>query len=278
MTNSTPAGWYPNTAPNAIPHTEMYYDGTQWLPELVRAAGAPAEAVTATIATQPEPKPEPKRPWYKRKAIIIPAAVVGGIIILSGIVSSGGDDDTAPVAERTASATEEVEPEVVEVVTVEVPDTSNMTFADAAAAFAAAGLTTGDLAGKEGWIVSSTSPAAGDDVEPGTLIILLGEEPKPVYTVSQQAALDSANSYMRNLGGFSRQGLIDQLMYEQFSIEDATFAADTGGYDWMQSAADSAASYMKNLGGFSRGSLIDQLLFEGFTQAEAEYGVTSVGL
>lgn len=95
-------------------------------------------------------------------------------------------------------------------------------------------------------------------------------------TVSQQNALESAQSYL-SFTAFSYQGLIDQLEYEQYSTEDATWAADNCGADWNQQATKKAQSYL-DFTSFSRQGLIDQLLYEGFTQEQAEYGVNAVGL
>lgn len=102
--------------------------------------------------------------------------------------------------------------------------------------------------------------------------------PKPSATTSQTNALKSAGSYLKNVGGFSHSGLIEQLEYEDFSAEDATWAADNCGADWNAQARQSAASYMKSVGGFSRGGLIDQLEYEGFTPDQAAIGADSVGL
>lgn len=98
----------------------------------------------------------------------------------------------------------------------------------------------------------------------------------PDMTKSKQNALRSAESYLRYMA-FSYTGLIHQLEFEQYSNEDAVFAADHCGADWMEQAAKSANNYMEFMA-FSRGGLIDQLLFEGFTQEQAEYGANSVGL
>lgn len=76
---------------------------------------------------------------------------------------------------------------------------------------------------------------------------------------------------------FSRTGLIEQLEYEGFSREDATYAVDVLNVDWNAQAAQTAADYL-DYTSFSRNSLIDQLLYEGFTQAQAEYGVSTTGL
>ena len=95
-------------------------------------------------------------------------------------------------------------------------------------------------------------------------------------TVSQENAIESAETYL-DLMAFSRSGLINQLEFEGYSTEDATFAVDYLSPDWNAEAAESAENYL-DVSSFSRSGLIDQLMFEGFTQAQAEYGVSQVGL
>ena len=76
--------------------------------------------------------------------------------------------------------------------------------------------------------------------------------------MSQQQALESAQSYLAMGSGFSRAGLIAQLDSPyggQFSVADATWAADNSGADWDAQAVLSAKGYMQ-MGGFSRDSLI----------------------
>jgi hypothetical protein len=263
------AGWYSDTN---VPGTERYFDGTAWTDQtrpLAFAAGS-----TPTVAETPV-----KRPWYKRKPIIIPVAIVGGIIVLSGIINAvngGGSEQVADEKPITQVEEEPVAEEEPEPVYVDVPNLVGITGTEAVAALAALGLEA-DYDGDLSMPVTAQNLNPGSQVEDGSRLTLTLQE-KPKLTVAQESALSSAQAYMRSLGGFSRQGLIDQLMYEQFSVEDATWAVDNGGFDWMQAAADSAASYMDSIGGFSRGSLIDQLLYEGFTQAEAEHGASSVGL
>ena len=100
------------------------------------------------------------------------------------------------------------------------------------------------------------------------------------YTVnvstSQVNALSRAASYL-DMGGFSYKSLVEQLEFEGFSNEDATFAADHCGADWMYQAEQKAESYMSFMG-FSRSGLIDQLEFEGFTPEQATHGADHVGL
>ncbi|WP_309616468.1 Ltp family lipoprotein [Salinibacterium sp.] len=100
--------------------------------------------------------------------------------------------------------------------------------------------------------------------------------PKPVESVSQSNASRKAQSYL-DFASFSRSGLIDQLVYEGFSVEDATYGSDAVGADWSQQAAAKAKSYLE-ISAFSREGLIEQLAYEGFSAEEAEFGVSSVGL
>lgn len=94
-------------------------------------------------------------------------------------------------------------------------------------------------------------------------------------TTGQKNALGSAEAYLSTMA-FSYSGLIDQLEYEGYSTEDATYAADNCGADWNEQAALCAENYL-DIMSFSRDGLIDQLLYEGFTQEQAEYGASSVG-
>lgn len=95
--------------------------------------------------------------------------------------------------------------------------------------------------------------------------------------MEQQAAVDSARDYLEYVGGFSAQGLVDQLEFEGFSRDDANFAVFSLNIDFNEQAAQSARDYVEYVGGFSRSGLIDQLLFEGFTYEQAEYGVSQAG-
>lgn len=101
------------------------------------------------------------------------------------------------------------------------------------------------------------------------------EEKSDAPSVEETNALNKAASYL-DFSAFSYTGLIDQLEYEGFSTESATYAADHCGADWNEQAAKKAESYME-FSSFSKQGLIDQLLYEGFTQKQAEYGVKAVG-
>jgi hypothetical protein len=107
-------------------------------------------------------------------------------------------------------------------------------------------------------------------------------KPEPKLTVSQENALESAESYV-DFGAFSRKGLIGQLSSEYgegFPKKDAVFAVNHLKVDWKAEALESAKSYL-DTGAFSRQGLIDQLTSEygeQFTLAEATYAVNKVGL
>jgi hypothetical protein len=83
-------------------------------------------------------------------------------------------------------------------------------------------------------------------------------------------------SYL-NSSGYSRSGLIKQLLYEGFSNDDAIYAVDAQKTDWRVNAVRKATSYLRS-SGYSRSGLIKQLLYEGFSLADSEFAATSVGL
>lgn len=98
----------------------------------------------------------------------------------------------------------------------------------------------------------------------------------PLSPVSQQNAMRAAEDYLE-VEAFSRQGLIKQLEYDNFSAEDATYAVDSITVDWNAQAAKRAKEYL-SIKGFSHEGLINQLEYDGFTPAQAEYGVAAAGL
>lgn len=101
------------------------------------------------------------------------------------------------------------------------------------------------------------------------------ENNTPSVSVSKQNALKSAKSYL-SFSAFSRKGLIEQLEYEKYSTEDATYAVDNCGANWNEQALKSAKSYL-NTSAFSYSGLKEQLEYEGFTSEQASYGVNNCG-
>lgn len=135
------------------------------------------------------------------------------------------------------------------------------------------------------WEVSTPSTVASDgSISTGTKTrsctvcgaVLDKQTYKLEVTTSQRNALRTAQSYLNTMA-FSHKGLVEQLEYEGYSNEDATFAADNCGADWNVQAEKKAESYLSFMG-FSHSGLVDQLEYEGFTPEQAEHGVSAVGL
>lgn len=101
------------------------------------------------------------------------------------------------------------------------------------------------------------------------------EPKKQEATVGQLNALRSASSYLR-FSAFSYSGLVNQLKYEGYTLEEAQYAADSCGADWNEQAEKSARSYLEYTA-FSYSGLIKQLEYEGFSTKEATYGVDRCG-
>ena len=96
-------------------------------------------------------------------------------------------------------------------------------------------------------------------------------------TNSQLNAVIEAKNHL-NVSSFSHAGLIHQLEFEDFSNEDAVYAADNCGADWNKQAIRSAKSYLIDCDGFSYSELINELQkFEKFTPEQAKYGVDNCG-
>jgi hypothetical protein len=105
---------------------------------------------------------------------------------------------------------------------------------------------------------------------------------EPEYTVAQQNAIESAQSYVDGQS-FSEKGLLKQLTSdygEGFAKADALFAIKRIKVDWNAEAVEAAKSYLES-GSFSRKSLLKQLTSDygdQFTQAQAAQAVKAVGL
>ena len=103
------------------------------------------------------------------------------------------------------------------------------------------------------------------------------EAPQPSFTPGQENAIAKAESYL-DYTSFSKKGLIDQLVHDEFSTADATFAVDNiesnGGVDWNEQAVKKAKSYL-DYTSFSKSGLIEQLEHDDFTPSQAEYGVNA---
>ena len=92
-------------------------------------------------------------------------------------------------------------------------------------------------------------------------------------STSQRNAVAKGRDYL-TISAFSRQGLIEQLVYEGFSNGDATFAVDYLNPNWTEQARKKAADYM-SMSAFSEQGLVEQLVYEGFTRDQAAAGAAS---
>ena len=282
MTTQTPdtaatpvpaAGWYPDPAQ---PGLERWYDGAGWTAQtrVVGAPPAPAPPAPPVPPVATDGAAEPAKKKKSKKGLIVTGSVLAGILAISGI-SRRSVAALTRRRRRPASSTSQVAEDSVaeETAMVALPDVVGQTATDATAALTAAGLTASYDGEPDAKVLGMSTPA-GTEVELGSDIILTLEE-KPALTLSQENAIDKAQSYL-DFSAFSRSGLIDQLVFEDFSVEDATFAVDYIAVDWNEQAAKKAQSYL-DYSSFSRQGLIDQLTFEGFSAEQAEFGVTQVG-
>ena len=94
-------------------------------------------------------------------------------------------------------------------------------------------------------------------------------------TVSQENALEQAKNYL-SFSAFSRSGLIDQLEFEGYSTQDATYAVDHCGANWNEQALKNAKSYLSIMP-FSYSGLIEQLEYDQYTSEQAAYGANNCG-
>lgn len=256
-------------------------------------------------------EPQADAPRKQRRWLTVTAVAVGSLLIGTGIGVAGTDDaalvDARDEAQREAreaeSALAEAEGEAQEARDAQAEAEGDAQEArdalaeaeseaqEARDALAEAESDVEDLESQVSELtdaanVTESAPVVVDEPEPapqgGTDASVPAPEPPAApttdldgWTLAQSNAIGSAESYL-SFTSFSRQGLIDQLIYEGYSTEDATFAVDALEVDWNGQAALTAENYL-SFTTFSRQGLIDQLLFEGFSQAEAEYGVAMVG-
>jgi pyruvate/2-oxoglutarate dehydrogenase complex dihydrolipoamide acyltransferase (E2) component len=282
MTNHTPTstpapGWYP--APHANGE-QRYWDGAQWTDWTPESAAA-AHGTAASPSTDAKKK---GLRWWAWVLIGLGALLL--LIIIIGSVNAGAGtpdadaparpvatQDTEPEPEPEPDPEPEPEPEP-EDTRVDTPDVVGMTFAEARAELEDAGMVVKTVKGTgDDWIVITQTISV--PTEPGTEIFIVAEAPEPVYTLAQENAIGKAQSYL-SFSGFSRIGLIEQLEFEGYSREDATFGADNSGANWKAEAAEKAESYLE-MTSFSRQGLYEQLEFEGFTDEEIQYGLAQVG-
>lgn len=102
------------------------------------------------------------------------------------------------------------------------------------------------------------------------------EEPEEAPKVSREfkSALDQAENYLKFMA-FSKDGLYEQLVFEEYPAEAAQYAVDNINADWNEQALKKAGSYIDFMS-FSDAGLYDQLLFEKFTPEQAQYAIDNL--
>lgn len=94
-------------------------------------------------------------------------------------------------------------------------------------------------------------------------------------TLGQKNALSAAKRYL-SVSAFSYEGLKDQLLFEGYTDEEATYGVNNCGANWYEQAAKKAKQYL-SISSFSKQALIQQLEFEKFTHDQAVYGAEANG-
>ncbi len=211
----------------------------------------------------PLPTEKPKRPWYKKWwTWTIVAILVVGVWGLN----QGEKDSSRPEFTAVEAVVEE-EPELT---AEELAEQQSRDAAEAAAQAEA-----DKKAEEEEAARVAEAEAAQKAADEAAAKAKADADRAANMTLGQKNAVRQGRNYLEFIS-FSRQSLIDQLVFEGFSEEDATFAVDEIAPDWNEQAARKAGEYL-DFTAFSRQGLIDQLVYEGFTYEQAEYGVTAVG-
>lgn len=226
----------------------------------------------APYPTQPGYQPAATAPKKKRKKW---PWVVGAIVLFLALVGTFGDADkeksgaataASPSSQAVASSTASRLSSQTTVPSISAPAAS--------AAPAAPAEPVRNSAPAAAIVPPVTTAAPAPAPAPAPAVAPAPAPAKPQISSSQRNAVRSAQQYLE-FSAFSRSGLIDQLEYEDFSTEDATYAVDSLDADWNEQAARSAEQYL-DFTSFSKSGLIDQLVYEGYTYAQAEYGANSV--
>lgn len=245
-----------------------------WVP-VTATAPAPASGDAPAAA-------KPKRKWYTRKRVLIPAGVLALFVIIGSIGNANRDTTPSPeeVAVSGQTDTDTVE-EAAAPKQVTAPDVTGLTVAEARKAIEGAGLAFApkDAAYADDFIVTGADPTG--TLPEGASVVVVAEAPKPKMTLGQENALKQAQNYV-DVMPFSKAALYGQLTSEyggQFDEADAQFAVDNVTADWNAEAAESAKAYMDAMA-MSRDALYDQLVSEyggQFTPDEANAGIAAAG-
>jgi len=279
---STPAGWYPQ--PDG---QQRYWDGQQWTENF--APGVTPETPTGVLPATPAGVPSETHPpaarknWFVRHKIL---TAIGAVLLL-GIVSSlanggGTKSDRVAAIDQVATSTAPAQSAadkaaaaqaVIDKAAADKAAADQAVVDQAAADKAAAAQAVIDKAAAD---KAAAAKATADKAAAAKAAAAKKIADANRLTTAQENAKRKAESYLE-MSGFSRSGLIEQLQFEGFTVNDAKRAIDSMNVNWNTEAEQKAKSYIE-LSGFSRSGLIEQLIFEGFTKTQAAHGANSVGL
>lgn len=93
-------------------------------------------------------------------------------------------------------------------------------------------------------------------------------------TREQSNALSAAVAYL-DYSAFSKQGLYDQLIFEEYPADAAQYAIDNISADWNQNALQTAKDYL-DFTSFSDQGLYDQLIHDKYTPDEAQFAINNL--
>lgn len=123
---------------------------------------------------------------------------------------------------------------------------------------------------------AASAPEPKTAAAPAEEIETVVEEPEEVLTPAQENAVKKAELYL-DMTAFSRDGLVDQLVFDKFDEADASFAVDYIDVDWNEQAVKQGQTYI-DLTPMSHDGLVDQLVYDKFTTDEATHAANTLGL
>ncbi len=177
--------------------------------------------------------------WARKRFLKLPLwAWITIALILIGAASSAGEDNSAPSASpgNEAIQTASTKPNSTKSTT---PDTVTMTTDPSTTTSPESSAPTTSLKAPTTTKIPAPTPTVPTTSESPITASPSPTTARSTETVSQKNARRSAESYLR-YSAFSRSGLIDQLLYEGYSQEDAEYAVGAVAVDWNEQSFKSA--------------------------------------